>query len=321
MIELAIQANGLHIKSVKNPSSEWQRMAVKSNPYAIEFVDASLFSEKELLDILSNEPSHLKHLTGEQQTPSLVKPLLKLNGMVLGCLNRNPSEEEMEIAFEETPYAVRYFVNPSKGLAFRGLKAYSDALYYYPGRFHSDYWQEVSLKNILIDNQDSLKSEVSVLFKKQDKTLDFIKAMSGNLRNSSGQTELDLIHLQNLPIKSFLSTNPNNVLTKLPEKWQSFGIELVQERKFKRDPELTSSNVKVLENYLIENKGGLIHIEEYLQTLKLCQMALEQDVNEIKHMSSRFRTYRMLRYVVQQNPELKMFSPYHLSEVVPEIFD
>ena len=111
------------------------------------------------------------------------------------------------------------------------------------------------------------------------------------------------------------------ILEKLPKQFHSFGTELIQVRQFKRNEEISRSTSKQLERYLKEHHGGLVHIEEYRQTPKLCQIALEQDVNEIKHMSSRYRSYRMLRYAIQQNPELKMFSPYHLSEVVPEIFD
>lgn len=319
MIELSLRANGVNIKSVKNPSVEWSRLAVEMNPYAIEFVDATLFSEDELFDLLKVEPYLLKHLSKEQQTPSLVLRLLALNGLVLSALKRVPTEEEMEVAFQQNPEAGQYFINPSFGLAFRAIKAYGQALVFLKA-YQSPYWCEVAYKTILEDSGRPWLIASTAMFAHQTEFMDFLLAMKGRNPKVHHQPEFDFIYLQNLSRFEASDKEISNMVESLPHALQPIARQLVQERQYGIRSEVRQATKRQLLRHLKTDGCQLKHISEFDQTEELGVLAMEQTPEAIKYLAPHLKSYRFCRYAASRQSDLKLYSPYHLSELFPQLF-
>lgn len=319
MIELSLRANGVNIKSVKNPSVEWSRLAVEMNPYAIEFVDATLFSEDELFDLLKVEPYLLKHLSKEQQTPSLVLRLLALNGLVLSALKRVPTEEEMEVAFQQNPEASRYFVNPSLGLAFRTIKSYGQALMSLK-EYQTPYWCEVAFKSILEDSRTPWLIHSTATLSHHTEFMDFLLVMNGFVQRTTDNPEFDFIYLQNLSRSDAMEERVSNTKISLPHFLQSTAENLIQERQYMVDFRIKQATKRLLKQSLKTDGCQLKHIPGFDQTEELGVLAMEQTPEAIKYLAPHLKSYRLCRYVASRQPDLKLYSPYHLSELFPQLF-
>lgn len=328
-IQRFLQVDGTALKQLdlnedekKPESKELIRQAIRTTPKIIKEMDLTTLDESELILAMSLEGGLLEVIPETLRTEAVIEAALKQDGYAIQFIEQ-PTLKQLETLLEHHPHAFRMVQG---SIPFHLLKRAIASSYY---AFNHDRYGENPViishylgalteqskmpychyyEDFLESSNPAIKEEMHYFLAKECGRLESGMTFESHLLALSSPIEGSRVIANSFSRKSSLPTPLVHWLM------NTFLSDLNHEEMKRYDQFKAKDRLKLIK----EDGLKIREIAIERQTKKLARLALKQNPEALKYIHPNLKDYQMCRMAVQQCPDLKLYSPYHVESEISE---
>ena len=318
-----VEIDGRVIKFLEKQeiSKEQLQQAIQSKPQSINEMDLDTLDEGLIILAMSLDGMLLREIPLHCRTTPVVNQAIIQNGEVVRFID-HLTDEQVDLIVEHHPDCLRHVkqeiplhlvkqaikrsafaFNSQKFLAHRALiPIFMSELIRQRNVVYSGNYQELRGTN----DMEVLK-ELQTILAKDLGRMELSYSFSNCLLALSSPCEGSDYYLRTLN-----QMFDHGKRTEEETKWliKTFLLDLNYSEKVRRD----GIKAKRKQELLKEDGLNLRIFSLEQQTQKMALLALAQNPAALKYVRPKFKTYRLCRSLVQTNPEIAIYSPYHVED-------